>query len=90
MPGADNHGFCRLMLTKAREDAATAGVEVPKGLKALRSTKRHFFVQSNAKDGRDVKDCCCAYNAKANYILKLIDEHGLQHLRDAVEEMHRD
>ena len=45
MPGADNHGFCRLMLTKAREDAATAGVEVPKGLKALRSTKRHFFEQ---------------------------------------------
>lgn len=68
----DDHGFCRMMLTKARQEAKAKRIEIPKGLVALRSDKKQFWVEHKGGKGRYIK-ADCAFDAKAQFIWNLIE-----------------
>jgi len=68
----NNHIFCRTELSLIRADAIEEGVAIPKKLTALRSFRDQYFVEGEGITGEDVS-ACCAWDAKAKYISRLID-----------------
>ena len=67
------HGFCRTLLIQARKEAAKHRVDVPKCMRAIRSTKRVWWVEAIGMPGQYIS-ADCAYDAKAKLIGKLIEE----------------
>jgi hypothetical protein len=67
-----DHDFCRTLLRDARQEAKTAGVEIPKRLTAITSDRKEFFVEMNGRPGEYVT-ADCAFHAKAKFIASLID-----------------
>lgn len=69
----NDHSFCRALLSLARETAKEHGVELPKGLTALKSSRDLYFIESRKDNPREfVKGDCC-YSAKAEFIGQLIE-----------------
>lgn len=69
----NDHTFCRLMLSAAREEATAGKVKLPVRLTAMRSDEKQFFVES--RDGfREYVKADCAWHAKALVITGLIDK----------------
>jgi len=67
-----DHDYCRFLLGMARRTVKQDGVEVPKGLTAIRADKHQFFVEAIGVKGEYVK-AHCAYDAKWKYLCRLID-----------------
>jgi hypothetical protein len=56
----------------ARRSAKQDRVAVPKALTAIRADERQFFVEARGVRGVYAK-ACCAFEAKADYINRLIE-----------------
>lgn len=65
--------FSRGLLWAARRDAKAYGVRVPRNLVALRSGHGLWFVQGDNDKGDNVR-ASDAFEARANYILHLINQ----------------
>jgi hypothetical protein len=70
----NDHTFCRLLLHDVLADAKAKGVAVPKKLTGLIASRQQYFLES-ADGVREYISACCAWEAKAKYISKLIDQH---------------
>ena len=66
-----NSQFCCELLRLARRDAKAYNVIIPRGLRALQSTRNQWFVQGTEDRGEYVSGDN-AYEARANYINLLI------------------
>jgi hypothetical protein len=78
MPVDMNIRFCQYLLAGARAAAKRAKVAVPKGLTALRSDRKQFWVEAKGVSGEYVQ-ADNAYEAKAKFIYSLVDKaeaHG--------------
>jgi len=67
----NNHHFCKALLSSARVEAKKHGLEVPKGLRALRSDSKHFYI--NLVGSAPVIKADCAYHAKATWIMAQLE-----------------
>ena len=77
--GNTNVRFCQYLLAGARAAAKQAKVQVPKGLTALRSDRRQFWVEAKGVSG-DYVQADNAYGARAKFIYALVDKaeaHGI-------------
>lgn len=73
---SDNHGFCRMLLQLAREEAKKLGVDIPKNITALKSLGDQYFIEADGMDfdaGVFISGDC-AYDAKARFIAALIQK----------------
>ena len=70
----ENTIFTQLMLREAPA-AKKVGVQVPKRITALHADRHYFFVEADGVKGEYVS-ADNAYDAKAEYIFKLIDRAG--------------
>lgn len=72
----DNHGFCRVLLLTAREEAQDKGIALPSHMVALKSATGQWFVQGRSFNGRhdagEYVSADCAYHARAMRISALI------------------
>lgn len=73
----DSRSFSLHLLALARIDAKAYNVAIPKRLVALRSSRRQFFVQG-VDDAGDYVDAGDAYEARANYIQRLVEKANPQ------------
>jgi hypothetical protein len=64
--------FSLELLRQARRDAKAYGVAIPRNLVALESARDQWFVQGK-HDAGDYVSASNAFEARANYISKLID-----------------
>lgn len=68
-----NIGFSLELLRGARRDAKAYNVEIPRGLVALQAMRDQWFVQGKDDAGEYVSGDN-AYEARANYIIRKIDQ----------------
>lgn len=74
----NEHDFCREFLRDARWRAKEAGIELPKRITTNRSDmggKSQFqIVHADDFTGPWVGKACCSYEAKAKWIIGLVDK----------------
>lgn len=76
--------FSLELLRSARRDAKAYGVKLASGLVALQSGRDQWFVQGNGGDAGEYVSGSNAYEARANYISRKIDQANPQ-LKDELE-----
>jgi hypothetical protein len=70
------HDLCRCLLNTARDEARVRGIYVPPGLKAVViSGTPCYFMEAKKDSPRIPIEADCTYDAKAKFIMQLINRH---------------